>query len=300
MVMATDIAFALGVLALLARRVPGPLSAFLLGLAVIDDIGSIVVIALVYSDGIAVGWLLAAVVGLGLIAVLRRLQVRHLAAYVVIGLAVWLATLESGVHATIAGVALGLLTPARPFQRPAAVSAEAYRIADETVDEPDDPDADAAAWRRLSTLSREAISPLARVEHALHPWTSFVVLPVFALANAGIVLDTGTIDAATHSAVTLAVVLGLVAGKTIGVPAGALLATRLGLARLPDGVRRLHLLGVGGVAGIGFTVSLFIATLAFEDPGVLASAKIGILAASLIAAGLGTAILLAAGRRAPA
>jgi NhaA family Na+:H+ antiporter len=215
---------------------------------------------------------------------------------VALGLVVWFATLESGVHATIAGVALGLLTPARPFQPPAAVSASAYEVADATSDEPDDPDADAHEWRRLAWLSREAISPLARIEHALHPWTSYVVLPLFALANAGIALDRDAIDAAVDAPVTLAVVVGLVVGKTAGLLLGTVLATRLGLAQLPAGVGWRHVTGVGALAGIGFTVSLFIASLAYDDPALQAAAKVGILVGSAIAFALGMAVLLAAGR----
>lgn len=295
--MATDIAFALGVLALLGRRVPAALAAFLLGLAVIDDIGAIVVIAIFYSGGVEAGWLVGAVALLGAMMLANRLQIRWIGVYIVLGLAVWLCTVRSGVHATIAGVAIGLLTPARPFQPPAAVSREAYRIADDTSDQPADPDADAHAWRRLASLSRESISPLARVEHALHPWTSFAVLPIFALANAGIVLDGETLRAAAESTVTLGVIAGLVLGKTVGIAGGALLATRLRLARLPYGVGRLELVGVGAVAGIGFTVSLFIAGLAYEDAALASAAKIGILAGSVLAAGLGSALLLLAFRR---
>lgn len=295
--MATDIAFALGVLALLGRRVPAALAAFLLGLAVIDDIGAIVVIAIFYSGGVEAGWLVGAVALLGAMMLANRLQIRWIGVYIVLGLAVWLCTVRSGVHATIAGVAIGLLTPARPFQPPAAVSREAYRIADDTSDQPADPDADAHAWRRLASLSRESISPLARVEHALHPWTSFAVLPIFALANAGIVLDGETLRAAAESTVTLGVIAGLVLGKTVGIAGGALLATRLRLARLPYGVGRLELVGVGAVAGIGFTVSLFIAGLAYEDAALASAAKIGILSGSVLAAGLGSALLLLAFRR---
>ena len=185
--MATDVAFALCALAALGRRVPTALVAFLLGVAVIDDIGAILVVAFYYSHGIAAGWLAAAAGGIVLIVAAQRIGIRFMGVYVVLGLAVWLAVWESGVHATIAGVVLGLLTPVRPLQEPAVVSAEAIRIAAATADEPDDPDADAAHWRRLAWLSREAISPLAWWEHALHPWSSFVVIPIFALANAGIV-----------------------------------------------------------------------------------------------------------------
>lgn len=298
--MATDVAFALGALALLSRRVPSALVAFLLGVAVIDDIGAILVVAFYYTDTITLGWLALALGGLAAILVLQRLQVRHVPVYVALGVLVWFATFESGVHATIAGVALGLVTPVRPFQRPATVSAEAVRIAEATDDHPEDPDADAAQWRRLSWLSREAISPLNRVEHGLHEWSSFVVLPIFALANAGIVLDSASIDAARDTPVAAAVALGLVVGKTLGLTLGVFVAVSLGLSRLPPGVTWSHILGIGALAGIGFTVSLFITDLAFTDPAVVAASKIGILAGSIVAAILGTALLLLAGRRARA
>lgn len=296
--MATDVAFALGALAALRRRVPPPLVAFLLGVAVIDDIGAILVVAVYYTETIEFAWLAAALCGLALIVALQRINVRVVGIYVAIGLVVWFATFESGVHATIAGVALGLLTPVRPFQSPAAVSAEAVRIADATADEPGGPDADAGLWRRLAWLSREAISPLNRVEHGLHQWSSFVVLPIFALANAGIALDAASFEAATETRVALAVALGLLIGKTLGLTAGVALATRLGLSSLPPGVRLTHVVGVGAVAGIGFTVSLFISELAYDDPAILAAAKIGILAGSAVAAVLGMTLLVAAARRA--
>ena len=296
--MATDVAFALGALAALGRRVPTALVAFLLGVAVIDDVGAILVVAFYYSDGIAAGWLAAAVGGLALIVLARRLGIRFLGVYMVLGISVWLATYESGVHATIAGVALGLLTPVRPLQDPAVVSAEAIRIAGATADEPDDPDADAAHWRRLAWLSREAISPLARLEHGLHQWSSFVVIPIFALANAGIVLDGASLDAATETRVALAVALGLVVGKIVGLTAGVALATRLHLSTLPPGVGWAGMAGTGAVAGIGFTVSLFISDLSYADPDILAAAKMGVLGGSAVAAAAGIAILVAASRRA--
>ncbi|MGD9572198.1 MAG: Na+/H+ antiporter NhaA [Thermoleophilia bacterium] len=297
--MATDVAFALAALAALGSRVPTSLVAFLLGVAVIDDIGAILVVAVYYTDTITLGWLALALGALALMALAARLQVRFLGVYVVLGLLAWFATLESGVHATIAGVAIGLLTPVRPFQDPAAVSAEAVRIAEATDDHPEDPDADAGQWRRLSWLAREAVSPLTRVEHGLHLWSSFLVLPLFALANAGIVLDSGSIDAATETPVTLAVVLGLVVGKTFGLTLGALVAVRLGLSALPAGVTWRHMLGVGGLAGIGFTVSLFITELAFDDPDTVAAAKLGILVGSIAAAVIGLTLLALAARRRP-
>jgi NhaA family Na+:H+ antiporter len=295
--MATDVAFAVGALLALGRRVPRGLIAFLLGVAVIDDIGAILVIAVYYTDALALGWLAAAIGGLAAIVVLQRLQVRHIGPYIILALAVWFCTLESGVHPTIAGVAIGLLTPVRPFQEPASVSAEAVRTAEATTDEPDEPDEDAEHWRRLAWLSREAISPLARVEHGLHGWSSFVVLPIFALANAGIVLEAEALEAATETRVALAVVLGLVLGKAIGLTAGAAIAVRLGVSPLPMGAGWTHMAGVGALAGIGFTVSLFIAGLAYSDPDLLAAAKIGILAGSVVAAAAGIALLLLAARR---
>lgn len=295
--MATDVAFALAALAALGSRVPTALVAFLLGVAVIDDIGAILVVAVYYTDTIALAWLATAAISFALIVVLQRMQVRYMGVYVVLGLVAWFATFESGVHATIAGVVLGLLTPVHPFQDPATVSAEAVRIAEATDDHPDDPDVDAGQWRRLAWLAREAVSPLTRVEHGLHQWSSFVVLPIFALANAGIVFDAGSIDAITETPVALAIALGLVVGKIAGLTAGAAIAVRLGLSTLPRGVNWRHMLGVGGLAGIGFTVSLFITGLAFDDPDTISAAKLGVLGGSVIAAVLGILLLLAAGRR---
>jgi Na+:H+ antiporter, NhaA family len=289
--MATDIAFALGVLALVGRRLPAALKSFLLALAIVDDIGAILVIAVFYSGSIELLALLAAVGLLALILILQRLQVRWTVVYVLLGAGVWLATFQSGVHATIAGVALGLATPAVPFQRPKAVSREAHRIADDTVDDPDPPDADAHQWLQLADLTREAVSPLARAEHLLHPWTSYAIVPLFALANAGVFIGGTTLREALSSGVTLGVVAGLVVGKTIGVTVFTWVATRTGITRLPDGVRWRQLVGVAALAGIGFTVSLFITSLAFQRPELQDAAKVGLLAASLLAGLIGALLL---------
>jgi NhaA family Na+:H+ antiporter len=290
--MATDIAFALGVLAIVSRGLPPSLKAFLLTLAIVDDIGAIIVIAVFYSAGIS--WP-ALGVAIGLLLLMRgfqRLQIRWTVVYVFLGMSVWLATFQSGVHATIAGVALGLLTPAVPFQRPRAVSDEARRVADETVDDPFPPDADAHHWLHISGLSREAVSPLARAQHLLHPWTSYLVVPVFALANAGVALSGSALRDATMSGVTVGVVAGLVVGKVLGIGLASMVVIRTGVARMPEGVTWGHLLGVAALAGIGFTVSLFITGLAFDDPALQASAKVGILAASILAGLLGSMLLL--------
>jgi NhaA family Na+:H+ antiporter len=294
--MATDIAFALGVLAIVGRGLPTALKTFLLALAIVDDIGAILVIAIFYSGSISPGPLLAAAGLLVLILVLQRLQVRWTAVYVLLGVGVWLATFQSGIHATIAGVALGLTTPAVPFQRPRAVSLEAHRVADDTVDDPVPPDADAHQWLHLAGLTREAVSPLARLEHLLHPWTSWVVIPVFALANAGLSITRSTLGEMLTSGVTLGIVAGLVVGKTVGITVFTWMATRTGITRLPEGVRWSQLVGVAALAGIGFTVSLFITSLAFQTQAVQDTAKVGILAASLLAGLLG-ALFLARSRR---
>ncbi len=294
---ATDVAFALAALAALGRRVPPSLMAFLLGVAVVDDIVAIVVVAVVYTDALDLAWLAAALVGLAAMWAARELGVRHLGVYLVLGLGVWWAVFESGVHATIAGVAIAMLTPARPFQAPAAVSREAVLTAERTDDHPAVPDGDAHQWRRLSWLAREAVSPLTRMEHALHPWSSFVVLPIFALANAGIVLDGDALEAAADSPVTAAAAVALVVGKAVGLTAGTALAVRLGLSRLPAGVAWAHIAGVGLLAGIGFTVSLFITELAYDDPALIDAAKLGVLAGSVSAAVAGTVALRLVRRR---
>jgi NhaA family Na+:H+ antiporter len=282
--MATDVAFALGALALLGRFVPPELKVLLLGLAIVDDVGAILVIAIFYSKGLSLSWLAAAGIGLCAVLVLRRVGVRFLPVYVALGAAIWLATFESGIHATIAGVALGLLTPARPF----LPSVDADRIADELSA---DRNVTAAEVRDISFRVRESIPMTERLQDLLHPWTSYLVVPVFALANAGVAVSGRTLADAATSPVTLGIVVGLVVGKIVGVAGAIALARRLGIGRLPAAVTDRHILGMAGLAGIGFTVSIFVTGLAFADPAVADLAKIGVLAASAIAALVGAAIL---------
>jgi Na+:H+ antiporter, NhaA family len=289
--MATDVAFALGALTLAASFAPANLKPFLLTLAIVDDIGAILVIAVFYSGGVRWPPLGVAALLLVLIATLRRVHVRSMTVYGLLAVVLWYAVLRSGVHPTIAGVSLGLLTPAVPFQRPRAVSDEAHRTADETVDDPHPPDADSHWWLRLAWLSREAVSPLARIEHALLPWSSFVILPLFALANTGVELSGSTLRQAATSRVTLGVVLGLVGGKLVGIWLASFLAVKLGVGKLPDGVGWGPVVGLAATAGIGFTVSLFVAGLAFDDATLLDEAKVGILVGSLIAGVLGHTLL---------
>ncbi|MGH9084323.1 MAG: Na+/H+ antiporter NhaA [Acidimicrobiales bacterium] len=285
--MATDIAFALGVLALLGDRVPTALKALLLGLAIADDLGAIVVIALFYADDLAVSWLLAAGGGLLLVVLMRRARVWYPPAYFVVGVVVWACTLESGVHATIAGVALGLLTPARPLLGTGEADVVADRLST-------DVDVTADEVRRLEFELRGSISVAERLEGALHPWTSYVVVPVFALANAGVSISADALDGALGSRVTLGVVVGLVVGKLVGVASFAWLAVRLGISRLPVGVTWRHVVGMAGLAGIGFTVSVFVAGLAYSTPALQDEAKLGVLAASTIAAAFGLLVLIGA------
>jgi NhaA family Na+:H+ antiporter len=282
--MATDIAFAVGVLALLGPRVPSGLKVFLLTLAIVDDIGAILVIALFYSGGIDTAWL-AVAGGLVLaVAGLRRAKVYWVPLYAVIGTGLWLATFESGVHATIAGVALGLLTPARPTD-PGGFG----DVMEEAAKLPAEPDAHSLRVLRLQ--GNEVVSVAERLEHLLHPWTSFVVVPLFALANAGLRIDPSTVGDALTSRASVGIVAGLVLGKLGGVSAASWLAVRLGWGRLPAGVRWAHVVGAAAVAGIGFTVSLFITNLAFDDPLLVDAAKLGVFLASLIAGTLGAALL---------
>ena len=272
--MATDIAFAVGIVALLGARVSPKIKLFLLTLAIVDDIGAIAVIAIFYTSDLSTNWLLIAVAGLAAVWLLQRLRVWVIPIYVALGIFIWYATLESGVHATIAGVALGLLTPARPLLN----QRDAQQIVDALPS-----NANVAEVRHASFLAQESVPLTERLENMLHPFTAFMIIPIFALANAGISLSSDKISAAASSSVTMGIVLGLVVGKPLGIALFAWVATRFGFP-LPDGVRWPQFIGMGFAAGIGFTVSIFVAGLAFESYAITDLAKIGILLASLVAA----------------
>jgi Na+/H+ antiporter NhaA len=284
-VMATDIAFVLGALSLLGDRVPPGVRVFLLTLAIVDDVGAITVIALFYSSGISLGWLAAAGGILLAILVLRRYGPTWRGpTYLVAGILLWVATLESGIHPTIAGVAMGLLTAVAPPQRAdverAASVARLFRR-DPT------PAGGRAAVLEIAT----SVSPNERFQQGIHPWTSYLVVPLFALANAGVPLGGDVLERAVTSPVTLGVIGGLVLGKALGVALSTALAVRVGVGPLPHGMHRGHLPGAATLAGIGFTVSLFVAELAFDDEALRDEAKIGVLVASVIAAVLGGVLL---------
>jgi Na+:H+ antiporter, NhaA family len=290
--MATDIAFALGVLALLGSRVPAALKVFLLTLAVVDDLGSIAVVALFYSRGVDLGALAVAAGLLVLVAVLVRARVWWLPLHVGLGAALWLTLWHSGVSPALAGVAMGLLTPARPTQDWMVARDRGGELAGELAADPRPP--------RLREMLREARGtvPLAeRLAHDLHPLSAFVVVPLFALANAGVSLERGGLAAPGAGAVLGGVLAGRVLGKLAGIGAAVWLAVRLGLAARPEGTSWPQLAGVATVAGIGFTVPLFVADLAFPDGRFQAPVKLGLLLASLVAGGAGALVLALAARR---
>jgi NhaA family Na+:H+ antiporter len=300
---ATDIAFAVGVVAIAGRRIPVGARIFILTLAVVDDIGGIVVIALFYAQDVQPAWLLVALGAVLSTAVASRLEVRSIVPYVVLGVVCWLALHEAGVEAAIVGVVFGLLTPSRPFQDPATFAPVVHgmiadmegRAADGIITE-DERETNEVALEDIARFASETTSPLERVEGRLSPWVTLLIVPVFAFANVGVRLDLDDLD----NRVLLGVVVGLVVGKTVGVTVLSWLAVRTGVGRLPTGVTMCQLLGLGATAGIGFTVSLFITSLSFDDPALLASAKVGVLVAAVVAGALGFLLLRAAGRDSPA
>ena len=287
--MATDIAFAVGVISLLGRRVPSGAKLFLLTLAIVDDLGAILVIALFYTDQLAFGWLGVALAACAGAHLLHRADVRSLLPYGALAVACWYGLHESGVHATLAGVAFGFLTPSWSFYDPNRFAPRARRLVDRIGDALHGRDTTAehavseTGLRDLVRLASESQSPLQRIEHRLAPWVSFLVVPVFAVANAGVSLSGDALSGALGNRIVLGVALGLVVGKTVGVFGATWLAVRLGIGRLPVGTGWRHVLGLAVCAGIGFTVALFVASLSFTDPATTDAAKIGILGGSLVA-----------------
>lgn len=288
--MATDIAFAVGIVSLLGNRVPVALKLFLLTLAVADDLGAIGVIAVFYSQSVRFAWLGAAVALLMLVWFMRRRRIWYGPLYFAIAVVVWYCMLKSGVHATVAGVAMGFLTPTDPLRPDLDAEAIADRLENRA-------ELSAEDVQHASFLIRESVPVGERLVDRLLPWTSYVIIPIFALCNAGILLTGEALRQAAGSSVTWGVALGLVVGKTVGVCGAALLAIRLGIAVRPRGATNLHMLGIAMAAGIGFTVALFVTGLAFDEPSFTDQAKVGILLASAVAAVLsGLVLRLAAAR----
>jgi NhaA family Na+:H+ antiporter len=296
--MATDIAFAIGVMALLGDRVPLGLKVFLTALAIVDDIAAVLVIAVFYTSSLAWGALGLAALCLLLALIANRLGVRHAFPYALIGVVLWVAVLKSGVHATIAGVLLAFTIPSRTeiiqqdFLLHGRAALDHFEIASQT--EPVRMMSDIEQLTAVGALEdacRKVQPPLHRLEHALHPWVTFLIMPLFALANAGVSLS-GDLRKLIAEPITLGVVLGLVLGKPLGVTMASWLAVRMGLATLPENVSWKHIHGAGWLAGIGLTMSLFMTSQAFNGDAQLIAAKLGILIASLCAAGMGSALLI--------
>lgn len=287
--MATDIAFAVGVLSVIGKRVPFPLKVFLLALAVADDLGAIVVIAVFYTEQIALEPSLWAIGILIAIVAANRAGIRSTEVYFALGICLWAAVLKSGIHATVAGVVLAMLTPSKPYYSDGEFEESAQDLLARYYEARAAGDADRAqqALSQLETLTQGTESPLDRLEHKLAPWSSYVIVPIFALANAGVALSGDMVSNAVNSPVTLGVAMGLVVGKPIGILLAAWLSVRVGLAQFPRGVNLHHMVGVGLLAGIGFTVSLFVTGLAFTDPLLVDEGKVGILAASTFAGIIG-------------
>ena len=288
--MATDIAFTVGVLSLMGDRISRQMRVFVLSLAIVDDIGAILVIAIFYTEQLSWGWLAVAALIVALIQTLKRLRVWYIPLYVVLGVVLWLAMFESGVHATIAGVVLGLLTPARPLQT-RQQAAKWVQWLREKGDDLYGVDIQYAAFHM-----RESTPVAERLENAIHPISSYVIVPIFALANAGVDLGGGVLGDAAGSSVTWGVALGLVVGKIVGITSFTMIGQRMPFTISPQGMTNSHLLGLASVAGIGFTVSLFITGLAYDDAALIAESKIGILFASVTAGIIGILILLRATR----
>jgi NhaA family Na+:H+ antiporter len=296
--MATDIAFVVGVLALFGKRVPLGLKILLLSLAIVDDIVAVLIIAFVFTEAIAWSWLFAAAGAFAIVVVGARIGVRSVGVYLLVGIFIWLAFVKAGVHPTVAGVLLGLLTPAHPWVGPTAV-ADVLSAASRAVGLDQGTTLKASAdvdIARARFAAREAVSPSSRLEHALHPWVAFVIMPLFALANAGVVLTPSGLG----EPIALAIAVSLAAGKPLGILLCCALAVKAGVTRLPEGVSWGMVAGGACLAGIGFTMALFLNVLAFpvnEFATQEAAGKIGTLAGSIVSAVLGSALLALALRR---
>jgi len=295
--MATDIAFALGILMLMGARAPLPLKVFLVSLAIIDDLGALVVIALFYTDDLSTTYLAFAGGAVAVMAMLNVMGVRKIVPYVAIGLLLWFFVLESGVHATIAGVLTACCIPATArvdsirFLRSSRNALDVYERSEKPGHCVRTNDEQRAAVMTLEQNAEHVVPPLQRLEHILHPYAAFLIIPLFAIANAGLHLGAEATEAISGS-ITRGVVAGLLFGKPIGIFLACFIAVKLGVAALPTGISWRQVLGVGFLGGIGFTMALFIGNLAFVDPSQLEAAKMGIMLASFASTVLGVALLL--------
>ena len=292
--MATDIAFMLGMLALLGNRVPISLKVFFTALAIADDLGAVLVIALFYSGEIQTVALAVAAAILAVLIMLNRLGARRPLPYGLLGIGLWLAFLESGLHPTIAGVLLAMTIPSRIRIQSAAYAAQfpsALRGLDGKGDR-DESRRQQAAAQTLEVIAERIQSPLQRLERSLNPWVAYLILPIFAFANAGVSIGGDLVQALTHP-VALGIIAGLVLGKPLGIALLSWLAVRVRLAELPEGVAWKQLFAASWLAGIGFTMSLFIAGAAFSSAALLSVSKVAILTASVLASAVGFCLLTA-------
>lgn len=294
--MATDIAFALGILAMMGKRVPLSLKIFLAALAIVDDLGAILVIAIFYSSALNWSMLIAALVVFAILLLLARFRVYTMRWYLIPAIALWVLFLKSGVHATIAGVLIAVAMPASSRFSKETFFAGAQRLIDKF--KKDDVNhvqvlsnnKQAETLQNMRVLARNTISPVQRLEHALHSTVAYFIMPLFALCNAGVVI-TGDSMAAIGSHQSLGIILGLVVGKPLGIMLFSWIVLRLKLAARPSGATWKMMLGVACLGGIGFTMSIFIDNLAFSDPQIIATGKLAILVASVVAAVVGALLL---------
>ena len=296
--MATDIAFVLGALTMLGSRVPSSLAIFLVSLAIVDDLVAVVVIALFYSQSISLLYLELAAVVVGILIVMNILGTRHPAPYILVGMVLWAFVYASGVHATVAGVIVAMTIPARSARDTKGFADEAETLLREFKDQRSKDylihlkEENQSVIRQLESMFRQIEPPLQRLEYVLHPWVIFGIMPIFALANAGVELNSTLLSNAATSNQSLGIILGLFLGKQVGIVSATWLAVKLGIASLPESVNMKHIYGGAVLCGIGFTMSLFIAELSFiQQPAMLEEAKVSILAGSLLSGIAGAAIL---------
>ena len=295
--MATDIAFAVAALAILGPRVPPSLKVFLLALAIVDDLGAIAVIAVFYTEKLSLAALAVAALGLVLARLMRITGFRAYGPYWIVGIIVWSGTLASGIHATVAGVLLGFLTPSEPLDHRETLLSRAREQAESllaALSGNAGGETRKRAVRELGDAARSTLAPIDYLTASLHPWVAFLIMPIFAFTNAGVRIDIDALTDPTASRVMLAVVLGLLVGKPLGITLLSWLAVRFRIASLPAGVSFGAIAGAGTLAGIGFTMAIFITTLAFKDANLIAASKVGILAASVLATVAGIVMLLRA------
>jgi len=291
--MATDTAFALSVLALAGPRIPVEARIFLLALAIVDDIGAILVLAVFYTESLSLTALGVALLLLAIIAAMNRLGVVSMTPYFVVGAFIWVAVLKSGIHATIAGVVLGALAPARPYLDKSLFTERAGALFRRfrTAIARNDQEAAETMLGEIEELTLAVEAPVDRLVRQLQPWVSYGIVPIFALANAGVVISGSAVRAAVESNVTFGVIVGLLVGKAVGITAASWLAVRFRIASMPKAMNWPRLASIGVVAGMGFTVSLFFTELSFAQSDVISDAKLGILSASILAGALGYLLL---------